>query len=42
VGKLIIIGCMFVGRIGPLTLVLAIGRRKAQRFEYPTEGVMIG
>lgn len=41
-GKLIIIGCMFVGRIGPLTLVLAIGRRKTQRFAYPLEGVMIG
>ncbi len=42
VGKLIIIGCMFVGRIGPLTLVLAIGRRTTQRFAYPTESVMIG
>ncbi len=41
-GKLIIIGCMFLGRIGPLTLVLAIGRRKSQRFAYPTESVMIG
>jgi len=41
-GKLIIIACMFVGRIGPLTLVLAIGRRKTQRFVYPNESVMIG
>ena len=42
VGKLIIIGCMFVGRIGPLTLVLAIGQRKKQKFAYPAEDVMIG
>lgn len=41
-GKLIIIVCMFVGRIGPLTLVLAIGARSAQRFEYPEESIMIG
>jgi trk system potassium uptake protein TrkH len=41
-GKLIIITCMYLGRVGPLTLVLAIGRRAAQRFEYPEESVMIG
>ena len=41
-GKVIIILCMFVGRVGPLTLVLAIGRRNARRFEYPDETVMIG
>ncbi len=41
-GKLIIIVCMFVGRIGPLTLVLAIGARSARRFEYPEESIMIG
>jgi trk system potassium uptake protein TrkH len=41
-GKLIIIACMYVGRVGPLTLVLAIGRRAAQKFEYPEENVMIG
>jgi len=42
VGRLIIIACMYVGRIGPLTLVLALGARKAQRFQYPEESVMIG
>ncbi|MCC6573907.1 MAG: Trk family potassium uptake protein [Planctomycetes bacterium] len=41
-GKLIIIACMFVGRVGPLTLVLAIGRRVAMRYSYPAEEVMIG
>ena len=41
-GRLIIIVCMYCGRIGPLTLVLAIGRRYARKFEYPEEQVMIG
>jgi trk system potassium uptake protein TrkH len=41
-GKFIIIACMFVGRVGPLTLVLAIGNRKSKPFEYPDERVMIG
>lgn len=41
-GRLIIIACMYFGRIGPLTLVLALGARKAQRFQYPEEPVMIG
>lgn len=41
-GRLIIIACMYCGRIGPLTLVLAIGRRYARKFEYPEEQVMIG
>ncbi len=41
-GKLIIIACMFVGRVGPLTLVLAIGRKVTSRYSYPAEEVMIG
>jgi len=41
-GKLILAFCMFFGRIGPLTLVLAIGRRRSQPYEFPTENVMIG
>lgn len=41
-GKFIIIACMFIGRVGPLTLVLAIGTRKAKPYEYPEEQVMIG
>ena len=41
-GKVIIILCMFVGRVGPLTLVLAVGRRGGRKFEYPDETVMIG
>ncbi|MCB9936038.1 MAG: Trk family potassium uptake protein [Planctomycetes bacterium] len=41
-GKLIIIACMYVGRVGPLTLVLAIGSKQPRKFEYPEEQVMIG
>jgi trk system potassium uptake protein len=40
--QIIIILAMFVGRVGPLTLVLAISRRQSQRFEYPEESVMVG
>ena len=42
-GKVIIIITMFIGRIGPLTLALAIGqRRESIAYEYPDEAVMIG
>ncbi len=43
IGKIIIIITMFIGRIGPLTLALAIGRsRETGSYEYPSESVMIG
>jgi trk system potassium uptake protein TrkH len=42
-GKLIISGAMFVGRIGPLTLALAIATRSARStFRLPEERVAIG
>lgn len=42
-GKIIVIITMFIGRIGPLTLALAIGqRRESVAYEYPEEAVMIG
>ena len=41
-GRVIIALCMYLGRIGPLTLVLAIGSRHHRKFEYPEEQVMIG
>jgi trk system potassium uptake protein TrkH len=42
-GKLIIIVVMFIGRIGPLTMALALGERHERaRFAYPTERVMVG
>jgi len=42
-GKIIIIITMLAGRIGPLTLALAIAGKKAVKlYEYPEEGVVIG
>jgi trk system potassium uptake protein TrkH len=41
--KLVLIALMFVGRVGPLTLVLAIGPREQRgRFRYAEENVMVG
>jgi trk system potassium uptake protein TrkH len=43
VGKVVIIFTMFIGRIGPLTLLYAFSREKAfGKFEYVEESVMIG
>jgi len=43
IGKLILIVTMYMGRIGPLTLLYAFSREKAfGRFEYVEESVMIG
>lgn len=42
-GKWIIVATMLTGRIGPLTVVLAIAQRTvAIRYEYPEERVIIG
>lgn len=42
-GKAIIICLMFIGRVGPLTLVLLLSRReKESYFTYPREEIMIG
>ncbi|MBI5524733.1 MAG: Trk family potassium uptake protein [Deltaproteobacteria bacterium] len=42
-GKLVIIITMFVGRIGPLTLAVALAERPvAGRFRYPDDHVIIG
>ncbi|MHC4713578.1 MAG: TrkH family potassium uptake protein [Planctomycetota bacterium] len=42
-GKLVIIITMFAGRIGPLTLVIAIAQKRyAVEYEYPTEQIVIG
>jgi len=42
-GRLIIIATMFIGRLGPLTLTLAlVQRQKATAFRYPRELVRIG
>jgi trk system potassium uptake protein TrkH len=43
-GKLTIVILMFVGRVGPLTLVLAVGSRAVtpSKVEYPEGKVLIG
>jgi trk system potassium uptake protein TrkH len=41
--KLVLIFLMFAGRVGPLTLVIAVGRRREKgRFRYAEENVMVG
>ncbi|MCK4263298.1 MAG: hypothetical protein KAX27_00005, partial [Candidatus Aminicenantes bacterium] len=43
VGKIVLILTMYIGRIGPLTLLYAFSRQKAYgKFEYVEETVMIG
>ncbi len=42
VGKFLITVTMFIGRIGPMTLVLAIGKKEAQKFKYAQENLLIG
>jgi Trk-type K+ transport system membrane component len=42
-GKYIIIATMFIGRIGPLTLALALIKRKASNnYRYSNANVLIG
>ncbi len=42
-GKAVIIVLMFIGRIGPLTLVLALGERhKRGDYRFPTERIQVG
>lgn len=41
-GKLVIIGAMFIGRIGPLTLALVLGGGRIPRYRYPTGRIMVG
>lgn len=43
IGRLAIIAAMFMGRVGPLTIALALGRRRPSvEFQYPEEPVMVG
>jgi trk system potassium uptake protein TrkH len=41
-GKLVIIGLMFIGRVGPLTLVLLMGRTVASGVRYPESPIIVG
>jgi trk system potassium uptake protein TrkH len=43
VGRMIIMVAMFAGRLGPLTILIALaGRTHVSRYDYPTEHVGIG
>jgi trk system potassium uptake protein TrkH len=43
VAKVVVILTMFVGRVGPLTLLYALSRRKPRgQFEYAEESVLVG
>ena len=42
-GRLVIIVCMFVGRLGPLAVALLIGtREESQRIRFPEEEIVVG
>lgn len=44
-GKLLLMLCMFVGRIGPITFMLSLQQRTStvnERIQYPGEDIMIG
>ena len=40
--KLVVIGVMFFGRVGPITLVLALSARKPRGYAYPQEDIAVG
>lgn len=42
VGKVVITGIMFVGRLGPLTMVLLLARAAVGRIAYPDARLMVG
>jgi trk system potassium uptake protein TrkH len=41
-GKLLITILMFIGRLGPLTLALAIGAKEPVKYKYPSENLIVG
>jgi trk system potassium uptake protein TrkH len=42
-GKILIICLMYIGRIGPLTMALAVGGRRLRKgFQYPEERIAVG
>lgn len=41
-GRVIIVFLMFVGRLGPLTIALAIGRKDKLHYKYAEENVLVG
>ncbi|MFW5991722.1 MAG: TrkH family potassium uptake protein [Halanaerobiaceae bacterium] len=42
IGRLFIIITMFIGRVGPFTLALALGKRYIKEIRYPEEDLLIG
>jgi trk system potassium uptake protein TrkH len=42
VGKVVIMLLMFIGRVGPLTLALMVGRAAPSRVDYPDSRIMVG
>ncbi len=40
--KLVIVGVMFFGRVGPITLILALSARKPRGYVYPQEDIAVG
>jgi len=41
-GKLIVIAVMFLGRLGPLTVAVAVSRRRLLPYRYAEEAIMVG
>lgn len=41
-GRVLITLVMFIGRLGPLTTALAIGKKEPQKFKYAKEEILIG
>jgi Trk-type K+ transport system membrane component len=41
-GKVVILATMFVGRVGPLTLALALSRSTPPAIAYPETRIMVG
>ncbi len=41
-GKLVITAVMFIGRLGPLVVAMAVSRKSAPRYSYAEENLMIG
>ena len=42
VGRVVTAALMFIGRLGPMVIGLAVSRERVQRFHYAEENIMIG
>lgn len=41
-GKILITLLMFIGRLGPITIVMAVGRKEESKIKYAQENILIG